>query len=304
MPGLVDAHVHVGDATELLLHLRHGVTTVFNLGGDYIDLFADERVSVMELRSAVESGAIPGPTIYSTGTSLDGTPATGPFQRALGSPGEASQAVREQATAGYDFIKVYDAMSAELLAAVVAAADSAGLPVFGHVPDSVGAIGALESGIDVITHAEEFWQYFSDAPEQSELAALAEVIAQSGVWVIPNTAFIRRLVLQLQNLEAQLARPDVRHLHPRVRVWWDPQYNYYVNRDDPENFERAMARRYEWLIPFVTELHEAGVPLLAGSDAPVPVALPGFGLDRRGRGAREGRTGALRGPQSGHIESR
>ena len=279
LPGLTDAHVHIGDASELLLYLRYGVTTVFNLGGDYIDLFASERLDVLALRDSVARGDLPGPTIFTTGQSLDGDPATGPFQRALPSDSAAVEAVLEQQAAGYDFIKGYDNLSTERLAALVSAADDAGVPFFGHIPEAVGIDGTLASGMDVITHGEEFYPRFEDVSDlETTIRDLAAEVKAAGVYVIPNTAFIRRLALQLEDLDTQLARPDVRYLAPRVRVWWDPQYNYYTNRDNLDAFLLQTQQKYEWLLPLVAELHAQGVPLLTGTDASIPVALPGSSI--------------------------
>ena len=279
IPGLADAHVHLGHRTELLSYLIAGVTTVFNLGGDHLDLFTGDRMSVLALRDSVMAGSLNGPTIYSTGQSLDGDPPTGPFQRAVSSVDAAAEAVAEQAAAGFDFIKVYDALDPELHAAVVNEANRLKLAVFGHVPEAVGVFGTLTSGQAVISHAEEFYPVL-DSAENLDAAAreLAQKVKQSGVAVIPNGAFIKGLIRQLEDLDGELSHPEVEYLAPAVRVWWEPRYNYYVNRDDREAFLRRSRLRDRWIRRFVAELHAHGVLLLAGSDAALPVALPGWSL--------------------------
>ncbi|MDJ0841061.1 MAG: amidohydrolase family protein [Acidobacteriota bacterium] len=279
LPGLTDAHVHIGDETELLSYLRHGVTTVFNLGGDYVDLFNNERLNIIELRDKVLRGELLGPTIFTTGRSLDGDPPTGPFQRRLASVQAATDAVLEQRRAGYDFIKVYDSLSPELHAAIIKTANRVGLAVFGHVPEPVGVRGTLTSGQHVIAHAEEFHPEFEDIADlPGTVKRLAEEVRKSGVYVIPNTAFISAMILQLEDLDAVLARPEVRYLAPRVRIWWEPRYNYYINRDNPEQFLAQVRKKRSWLIPLVRELHQQGVTLLMGSDASIPAALPGLAV--------------------------
>lgn len=57
-------------------------------------------------------------------------------------------------------------------------------------------------------------------------------------------------------------------------MWWEPRYNYYVNRDDPAAFLEQSRRRHAWIRRLVRALHDQDVPLLAGSDASIPVALP------------------------------
>ncbi|MEM1203728.1 MAG: amidohydrolase family protein [Acidobacteriota bacterium] len=281
LPGLADMHVHVGHRTELLSYLLAGVTTVVNLGGDHIDLFSGDRMSILSLRDAVESGDVVGPTVYSAGQALDGDPPTGPFQRALASVDEAVAAVDEQAAEGFDFIKVYDSLDEERHRAIVDRASTHGLAVFGHVPEAVGVDGTLASGQAVIAHAEELYPAIEGAVDQgAAIEALASNLRKAGVAIIPNGAFVQGLVRQLEDLEAELAHPEVAYLEPAVRVWWDRRYNYYVNRDDPSALLEQSRRRVAWIRDLVVALHGEGVPMLSGSDASIPVALPGLGLHR------------------------
>lgn len=279
LPGLTDTHVHIGDPTELLSYLRYGVTTVFNLGGDYLDLFTGERIDILALRDAVNDGTTVGARILSSGQALDGDPPTGPFQLSLASEEAAAEAVAAQARAGFDFIKVYDSLTAQLHAAVVAAAATHDLPVLGHVPEAVGVADTLASGQRVIAHAEEFYPAFAEASTiQEAIATVVALTAASGTFVMPNTAFVRHLISQVQNLQQHLDKPDFQFLAPRVRVWWEPRYNYYVNRGNADEFLQQSKDKYAWLLPLTKALHDAGVPLLAGSDASIPVALPGRAL--------------------------
>ncbi|NNK49682.1 MAG: hypothetical protein HKP01_12485, partial [Gemmatimonadetes bacterium] len=119
LPGLTDAHVHIGHPTELISYLLSGVTTVFNLGGDHIDLFSGDRLDVLQLQDSVAAGRYPGPTIYSAGQALDGDPPTGPYQLGLASAEEAAEAVRQQFERGFDFIKVYDGLDETVHTAIV-----------------------------------------------------------------------------------------------------------------------------------------------------------------------------------------
>ncbi len=281
LPGLTDMHVHIGHRSELSSYLLSGVTSVVNLGGDHVDLFSGERRSILALRDSVAAGQILGPTIYSAGQALDGDPATGPFQRALSSVGAAMAAVEQQYEAGFDFIKVYDALDVDRHRAIIDRANELGLAVFGHIPEAVGVERTLASGQAVVSHAEEFYPAIEETEDlEAAIANLVGQIQRSGVAVIPNGAFVNGLVLQLEDLEAQLSQPQVAYLAPAVRVWWEPKYNYYVNRDDPAGFLNQSRRRHAWIRRLVPALHEQSVPLLAGSDASIPVALPGPALQQ------------------------
>src|ERR1043166_6693668 len=45
IPGLINAHGHVGDLSQLGLYARYGVTTVFSLGGEREIAFRDQTRS-------------------------------------------------------------------------------------------------------------------------------------------------------------------------------------------------------------------------------------------------------------------
>lgn len=279
LPGLVDMHVHIGHESELTSYLLHGVTTVCNLSGDYVDLFSDERIDICKLRSKVASGQVIGPRIFSAGQALDGDPRTGPFQRALTGPVPAAEAVLEQKRAGFDFIKVYDSLDEPTLNAIIRTAADCDLAVIGHIPEKLSVPRTISSGIQLIAHAEEFYSVFEETQDIERTAReLAAVVKKSGVSVTPNTAFIRRMIEQLENLDAVLADEQVKFLAPRVRRWWTPRYNYYTNRENPEKFLAEAKRKYQWLIPLVKELHQADVPLITGTDSSIPGALPGSSM--------------------------
>ena len=165
MPGLVDMHVHIGHESELLSYLLNGVTTVCNMGGDYQDLFSDERIDILKLREQVAAGQVMGPRIFTAGQALDGDPRTGPYQRALSSPAAAAEAVMEQKKKGFDFIKIYDALDEQLLKTITRTAAEAELAVVGHIPEKAGVNKTLISGVKLIAHGEEFYPAFEDSDD-------------------------------------------------------------------------------------------------------------------------------------------
>ena len=279
LPGLTDMHVHVGDESERLLYLRYGVTAVCNLGGDGLDLFSGDRLDILDLRRRIRAGELAGPDIYTTGIALDGDPATGPFQTPVPDVETAAELVRAQHAAGFDFIKVYDALPSEIHAAIVRAARAQGMSVFGHVPEAIGVEATLVSGQAVITHAEEYFGAYEGVEGSADdLPRLARLTRAAHVVVIPNVSFIQNVLLQLDDLQERLDRPDVEFIAPSVRRSWEPRYNYLVRRDDPEAFEQQMREKLVFGNSLTRALHEERVPLLAGSDASVPTAIPGLAL--------------------------
>jgi imidazolonepropionase-like amidohydrolase len=139
MPGLADMHVHLWWHGWSPLYVANGVTTLRVMQGD-------ESTLNMQ-RGAVEHDM---PTIHSAGPLIEGEHPPHDWPEGwhpLSSPAlvrtaeEGREAVRRTQEAGFQFVKVHNFLRSEAYAAIVAAAEEAGLPVVGHVPE--GGIGAV-----------------------------------------------------------------------------------------------------------------------------------------------------------------
>ncbi len=154
-PGLWDSHVHaLGDVEDALdrvlpMFIAYGVTHVRDMASN-LDRLQTVRAAIAEDSSRI------APTMLAAGPLLIEQEVRwyGDIQRAVGGPGAPEQAVEELAGAGVDFLKAYTGLSAESYAAVMAAADARGLPVDGHVPDSMGLIGVIDAGQRTIEHLD------------------------------------------------------------------------------------------------------------------------------------------------------
>lgn len=269
VPGLVDMHVHVRDPDELDLYLLNGVTTVANLSG---------TPEHLELRERIRAGDLRGPTIYTTGPTIDGDPPRNSRFLAFGDPAEAEAVIADLVEAGYDFVKIYDLIENPAYAALTDAAQAADRAVVGHIPKAIGLEGILGRH-DMVAHGEEyFYTFFGNEADRSRLAEAARLTAEAGLAVIPNTGMIRSIIAQAEDLDRVLERPGIRYLPPSTLTGWLPEGNRYLGRGD------AWLARNKVMYPFLVELtgalHEAGVVLVAGSDASVAGAEPGFSLHR------------------------
>ena len=166
MPGLVDAHVHYFDSkTFSPLLIANGVTLVRDTG------MANELV--LPIRDDLERGHLLGPELRTAGTILDGTPPLIPvIARGVATPEEARAAVRQQAAAGVDFIKVYSRLAADAFLAILDEARTLGLRVAGHVPDSITIEAAAEAGLDVERALLRIRQAHRPAPRRPRQALL------------------------------------------------------------------------------------------------------------------------------------
>ena len=287
MPGLADMHVHLQGSDEqtdtamLQLFVANGVTTVLNLYGSPRHL---------ELRERARRGALLSPQIYTSGPFIAnaGAPAT--------SPEEVERAVIEQKQAGYDLIKIHGDFSREAYHRLFEVARRAGLRVVGHAPRTLGVEAMCSERQDAVAHAEEYiyaYFYFKRDPalanadqetrlryvaeQESKIPAVAQATAKAGMWVIPTLTVYRGIGLQVDNIDAVLSRPETKYLPPNLASRFAPENNTYLKRFKKDTAKVFLAQA-DLLTKLVKGMREAGVRMLAGTDAPVPSMVPGFSL--------------------------
>lgn len=286
LPGLTDFHVHLRSTDELLSYLAHGVTTIVNLSGA-----TSGAPDLLRYRDELARGERLGPTLYTTGRTLDGDPPIfASVSTVVRTPEEARRAVAEQHAAGYDFIKVYNNLAPDVLAAVVKAAHERGLAVVGHIPRAAGRAQALQqalaTGQDMIAHGEEYFFTFFHAevesrldrgeiphPDEELIPEAVRLTREAGAAVTPNLSFVAMTRRQLDDLAGVLADPEARYLHPDVRAMWVAQNP--TKRADRERFDRRERAKYPFLQALTRALGRAGVPLLLGTDASIAGLFPG-----------------------------
>lgn len=286
IPGLADMHVHLMNQefmtaliqkddpiqpieNMLYLYLANGVTTVRVMAG-YPEL--------LTLRDAIARGEVLGPRLILTTPMFDGKkpiwPA--PLGRPIPTPEAARSAVQESKKDGYDMIKVYTLLGRDVYDAVLEEADRVDLKVVGHVPIAVGLEHALESGQDEITHVEEYWRFTHDYSDEV-VAQYTAMSAKSGVWFSPTMTTYQD---QMGDVEAVLNRPENRYLEPLVLDFWASRINQLVRvyEDDRKVKQAQILARF--MRRLVKSMYDAGVPLMTGTDALNPAAVPGFSMHR------------------------
>lgn len=267
LPGFTDAHVHLTSPTELPLYLANGVTTVLNLHG---------APAHLAWRRAVEEGRLVGPSIVTTG----------PAFAAQRTPEAARRLVAEQAAAGYDGVKIYNQVSREEYPALVDEARRRRLLLIGHVARAPGFDAALRAG-QSIAHAEEFiYSYFNPREDGDDehivydATRIPEAVRRAraaGVSVVATIAMFRDIIAQATAIEPYLRNPELNLLAPWVRARLEPDANRYQNRfgeDGVANLRKSYALQRELL----RALDDAGVPILAGTDATAIGPVAGFSI--------------------------
>lgn len=282
IPGLIDAHVHVWDEAELAGYLAHGVTGIRNLSGMPFHLPLKERI---------ESGKILGPDFLTTGPILNSAgPNQSELQQIVETADDARQAVRAHYDAGYRILKVYSNLRREPYEAILDEAQSLGMAIAGHTPEGTRSAGipneqpfeiafedALPRGFQTIEHVESIvWHGLRDTLDEEAMRILAKKIAASGTVVTPTLIAHDNLVRVARSDGAYLDRPGVDTINPFL-LFMDKGTRDFWSAQDPD---RREAPRAEFYLKATRIMHEAGVPLILGTDAGIFTNIPGSSVTR------------------------
>ena len=276
IPGLWDMHVHITFTTELALpaFVANGVTGVRDMGGDLEQLNA--------LRDAIRRRDRIGPRIIRAGPTVDGYKGGLEHRWVVASSGDGRKAVIELSEKQVDFIKIHNAVPREAYFALAEAASRHGLRFSGHIPMTVSPQEAIDAGQNSIEHTE----------------TLVEGVLSSKQFglALGWSRFRRRDAPQLF---AQMAQRGIAY-DPILIAYWEGARRRRVEQDpDPRAEYVALSLRESWpgsfrtrsatveflrrrvfrsFLALVGSMNDAGVLILAGTDAGGRNVYPGFSL--------------------------
>lgn len=279
VPGLIDMHVHFdrNDGVNRVLAallLAHGITTV---------LCMDGSAGVLRLRAAIESAQAIGPTLVSTG----------PIQNDSGlSDAAGRRRARDQRRRGFDAIKVYNDLSRAGFDGLCAEARDLGVPVVGHIVRSVGAQATLGSYQSLVAHAEEFvytsFGFDLQSPDADErrklrpdrLKRLAEAAGASGLALVATLQHFAAIRSQAAGIAAWMAQPEMSLLPSSVTRGWVPRRNSYARRFGQPHHLSRLDEAADFQRELVGAFHQAGVRVMAGTDALATGSVHGVSMHR------------------------
>lgn len=281
IPGLIDAHIHLSDEAELAGYLAHGVTGLRNVSGYPFHLPLSERIS---------EGLILGPDFITTGQILN-SPGSNEnlLQQTVTTDAEARAAVRSQYDAGYRRLKLYSNLTRDAFDAIVDEAGKLGMRIMGHTPEGERSAGvprekpfeipweaSLGRGFTTFEHVETLvWHGLRGELDEKRMREVAARLAASGEAVTTTLIAHRRLVLIAQTQGAYLDRPGSDTINPLIRLAQRGEARYLSEADPAREGPRA-----EFHLTATRLLHEAGVPLIAASDAGIFAIIPGASMAR------------------------
>lgn len=287
MPGLAEMHAHIppGNASiadmerMLELNLLNGITVVRGMLGDPRHL---------TLRDRAARGELPSPHILTSGPSFNGNSAP--------SPEAATKMVADQKAAGYDLLKIHPGVPRAAFDALAEAAGKAGLRFSGHVPLDVGLARALEARFETIDHVDGYVeamvrdeapvkatasQWFGvnliDHVDESRIPALVEKTRAAGTWIVPTQTLFESTVGPLTAAEMS-AWPEMKWVSAAQVEQWTGWKEKFVAGGTTTPASRA--KFLELRRRLIKALHDGGVGLLLGADAPQMWNVPGFATHR------------------------
>ncbi len=277
MPALAEMHAHIpgGESAErvLFLYVANGIGTIRSMLGD---------PAHFRLRDRARRGEILAPAMYLSGPSFNGDSAR--------TPEAAAARVAEQKKAGYDFLKIHPGVPRRGFDALAATADTLQIRFAGHVPADVGLPRALEARFSTIDHldgyvealarpggpaSQNFGLNLIDRLDESRIPALIASTKAAGTWVVPTQILIENWYGP-DDVAVMQQWPEMRYASTAEVTEWVAN-----KRANVEAYPLAQRQRYIALRRrLIKAMHDGGVGLLLGSDAPQTWNVPGFSMHR------------------------
>lgn len=264
LPAFFDAHVHLGatNAEQFLKDaLDFGVATELEMWGSELSLALRKKLAgngfsdFADLRTAGTGITVP----RGHPTQMGGPPIP-----TLAVGDDVQGFVDARIAEGVDYIKIiyehaFPTLTKQQLHDVVAAAHRRNKLAVVHVTTQSEARDAITAGADGLVHI------FADS---SPDPGFAELAAQHHVFVVPTLSVLESVTTGSKS-------------------WWQgeelsrfvtPSMQGSLDRKFPPGFGAKL--RFDHAQAAVAALHRAGVPILAGTDAPAPGLAHGLSLHR------------------------
>ena len=309
IPGLWDFHVHLtydDNFTDSMpaLFLSYGITSVRDTGG-----LMHKILPVVEQMRAADAVA---PRVFFAGPLLDGDFVVydGESRPKIGirnaTPDAARAAITELKAQGVDFIKIYEMVSPAVFDAMVETANELSLPVDSHVPlsmrarvagPSVDSIEHLRNvEMDCASNAADLHETRLELLENPEglpgaelrsslhllqrlpaVAAYDEELCDQTLTALRSTLQVPTLRLNAFSLAPPGRRDDwedaLSRISPEVREKWRASAIELA-----ENPVQEFVAFGEWSMFLTERMNSQGIPIGAGTDTPILLAIPGYSL--------------------------
>ncbi len=278
VPGIWDSHMHIGDDWDVLSNMANGMTSFRSPGTTF-----DRAVDAVKRRASGEL-LMGEPFISVIIDRKDPLAAQG--AEVVSSEAEAIASVRKIKDAGLWGVKFYTSMNPAWIKPAAAEAHRLGLHVHGHVPATMKPSEAVAAGYDELTHLnfvvmesmpkevidkantrqrmEGPARFFKDVDLDGPLMkGFIADLAQRKTIVDPTIVIFESLLAQDGGTPHPAYAPYMGIISPVLERAVFTSGGYPL----VEGYSRDDYRKsYAKMIDLVRRLHEAGVPIVAGTD--------------------------------------
>jgi imidazolonepropionase-like amidohydrolase len=249
IPGLWDSHAHLHQIEWIPTYFAAGVTSVRDMGSEWPLLVA--------MRKAIRSGQVTGPNLFFAGL-IDGPGLTGFGEFSAATPEEGRALVRRYHQLGFEMIKIYMALAPEVMAAICDEAHKLDMRCTGHVPNSMDLHEAIDAGMDQLAHFPVRGDLTTDEGKKQ----IAHFLAKKTIFD-PTASW--------GEIGGKSAAEPMENIQPVLQHLPRPLLEEHVASlgQSPSDTATSHARLARMLAN-IKAAHEAGVPIIAGTDEGIP----------------------------------
>ena len=265
VPGLWDMHAHFQQVEWGPAYLAAGVTTVRDMANGF------EFVS--SVREVLNRGQGIGPRMFLAGLIL------GPEVR---TPEEAFSLVRRYRNAAFDQIKIYSFVRPDLVPAIAREAHGLDMTITGHVPDGMDVLQAVVAGMDQISHLSYIQAAMlppdvRDLPDDRRpVVDTASFDARFAVDFLRDHATVVDPTLAVSEFYARYGSEPIDEFEPAISKVAPALQRQLRAAGAPRDTAARRRMQFENQLAILKTLHDAGVPIVAGTD----MLVPGHSLHR------------------------
>lgn len=297
--------------------IANGVTSVRDMGGELESIIAfrnhAEQPSVIAPHIWIAGPLIDGsPRVFG-----GHKPHLSEVSIAVDTPEEAIELVDELAARGVDVIKPYELLRPEVFTALVKRAHDHGLPVFGHIPTRMTLEEAVAAGIDGVSHLRGIDYSCALTPKATQAKRIAiveqgikeDAVGRDVMSAVRKAVGSVALEQAIEHKNPQACQALINGLGKEA-IWQEPTLASAaivraISEDNIASWMQALEtlpafyryeklqlltrwrnskavplwlKKYQWQLETVEQLHRLGAGILAGTDAPTHLQLPGSSL--------------------------
>ncbi|MEP2278260.1 amidohydrolase family protein [Maribacter sp.] len=288
IPGLWDMHIHlegqdlVEDNLALLpVFVAYGITTVR-------DMASDLGEQVLTWREDIANDKILGPQIFTAGRKLEGINSIWKGDLEIANEKELSQMLDKLEAYNVDLVKITEnTLSGPLFLKSVQEAKKRGFKVSGHIPIDLTIEEVVKAGFTSIEHASyllrlgsdekriveklksgditksEANEYYSANFDQDTAILAYQNLSKSNIAITPTLIGGKQLAYLDEDNHSQ--DEFLNYLTNRFTA----NYQWRIDRmaNDTPDQKQSRKSRYELIAKQLPFIQEAGIKILAGSDA-------------------------------------